>query len=451
MGVRVLLLLLLLLLVAVLSLAHSGGGAEQRFWWISDIHMDAHYAPQASPSTFCHTADAPALGRSMRETPIRGSAVGWARAGNHSSPWGQYGCDPPQEMVESALDFMLLNNPSPSFLVMGGDFSAHYSDSLSLVQSQISSVTEIFTSRFPNTTMFFALGNDDFYPDYDFEENDVQFQWLYTRWQSILPPSAKDTFLRGGYYSSVPMTGLRMVVLNSVVYSTHHQVRQNARARRGGARTTDDEDPLGQFAFLRQELMTARINKQAVYILSHIPLGGDNYNQKPFFVAEYMTTMKGILLEFQDVIVAMLSGHTHQDDFRLLYTDGEATVVDILSPSISTSNSNNPSVREVVFSPQLGYELLDWRQYIFDLYQANILNSPTWLVEYDLLMAYEMMDGPSPRGFQQLARALESDVRVFNQWSGFYATMFHPKRAEFRCAHLVTDNAAYAKCIGDIQ
>ena len=106
-------------------------------------------------------------------------------------------------------------------------------------------------------------GNDDFYPDYDFEENDVQFQWLYTRWQSILPPSAKDTFLRGGYYSSVPMTGLRMVVLNSVVYSTHHQVRQNARARRGGARTTDDEDPLGQFAFLRQELMTARTNKQA--------------------------------------------------------------------------------------------------------------------------------------------------------------------------------------------
>ena len=71
----------------------------------------------------------------------------------------------------------------------------------------------------------------------------------------------------------------------------------------------------------------------------------------------------------------MLSGHTHQDDFRLLYTDGEATVVDILSPSISTSNSNNPSVREVVFSPQLGYELLDWRQYIFDLYQANILVS----------------------------------------------------------------------------
>ena len=104
-----------------------------------------------------------------------------------------------------------------------GDYAAHGLTARSQAILAASTATEIIVSAFPDTPKLFALGNDDFYPDYDFVVGGPQLAYFWSLWKDYLPASAESTFLEGGYYAVTMHEDLLVLVLNSVIYNPEHQ------------------------------------------------------------------------------------------------------------------------------------------------------------------------------------------------------------------------------------
>ena len=132
-----------------------------------------------------------------------------------------------------------------------------------------------------------------------------------------------------------------------------------------------------------------------VLFIAHIP-SGDSDN-----LPSYGQLILNITKRYQEIIVGMLTGHTHKDQFQLvrnkkkyctlffrmsnynnnnmifLYLvmlkiqDKEGLYgVSLISPSVTPYGHINPSFR-IYHMDETTYELLDYQQYYLDLAKAN--------------------------------------------------------------------------------
>jgi hypothetical protein len=396
--------------VVVSISTHIGYASALTFWHLSDIHLDPLFLANGSSFSNCRVADPSAK----------------------VTPFGKYGCDAPQRLLESALDYMNRVQPNPDFIIISGDFSAHDYQDESSILSAISAATSLIQSKLnSNIPVFPAMGNDDCSADYKFSL--VNHTWTHELahlWAQWLPSSALDTFTYAGYYS-VPVTPqLTVVILNTVLYSPRLSQLHDM-----------DVDIGGQVAFVEQQLIQARNQGGKVLLVGHIPPGGAPYDDTDIWVEPYVQIFQDLATAYEDVLLAFAAGHLHSDDFRFL----ENTLV-LLAPSISLINHNNPGVRLFTLDDKSS-AIREIETHYADICLGNPANALAWGFEYSHREFYGIESPIDGYAMKDVFRAIMQDGRSFSAYNAVRTVQYDVNRYRYLCSIADADLGAWHDCL----
>lgn len=171
--------------------------------------------------------------------------------------------------------------------------------------------------------------------------SDFSSVWLYkhlwTLWSDWLPAEARDTILKGGYYTVTPRPGFRIISLSNMdCYIFNWWIYYNGR-----------ETSLPQLQWLHDTLLAAEKNDEHVHILAHIPSGGKDC--WPVWAREY----NRIIERFSNVISGIFNGHTHRDEMLLHYSKlGHPMAISWNGGSLTPYSYKNPNYRIYEVEPQ---------------------------------------------------------------------------------------------------
>lgn len=384
----------------------------ERFFHLSDIHIDPYYDAKADQSTFCRA-----------ELKMHCSVD--LSAPHMPNPNGQFGCDTPQSMFNSSLASMLDVDSAPSFILISGDISAHCMDSSSKVLHNINLTLGLLRSVYPNISIFPTIGNNDIYPHntlypgpsiYLTSLASVYEFWMGSDWT----PEINATFRQGGYYAAHPLPGIRIIGL-----CTQYWYKKWVHAYQSL------EDPANQSAWLEAQLASAYAANEQVLLTGHVPPVGIMESQwESKWVEKFLSL---IALYPPSFYIGMFFGHLHRDQFSIIYENGtfaedinkhmtnlfmapSYTPRDLSNPAFrifslnysvinNSSNSSNAS-KLINWERSLGNQsnrslstLLGYTQYYYDLLADyhHITKPPVWEFHYNFTNAYgiNLMDLPS--------------------------------------------------------
>ncbi|KAL5016932.1 hypothetical protein ScPMuIL_006521 [Solemya velum] len=384
-----------LLLAFRASSASDVGSADIGwFWQVTDFHYDANYSLHGNPSTMCHTSGGDKYNNGI---------------------YGNYLCDSPWRLVESAVNEMKSQNGTPDFILWTGDSVPHVKDSelnLAKVFENIRKVSDQLRDEFPNTTIYPVLGNHDPFPSNQMSDAMQYYQGVLnsSHWDYLLDEQQQADFIKGGYYSTVTDYGLRVLGLNTNLYYNMDKV------------TVMIWDPASQFEWMWNQLVDARQHNQMVYIVSHVAPGAfERMIDMTWFYPEHNERYLSILREFSDIIAVQIYGHDHTDSFRVLYSGPGLPVSSLLlSPAVTPWKStlpgvgaNNPSLRLYKYNRKTGL-VLDYIQYFVNLTAANTDNQTDWQVEYQATQEYNITD-LSANSLHKLLMSFKNDSSGYFQ------------------------------------
>lgn len=165
--------------------------------------------------------------------------------------------------------------------------------------------------------------------------------------------------------------GLRIISVNS-----------NYCARLNPWSLYDPVDPANQLSFLRDQLKEAEETGDYVHIIGHVP--PDHRECTEAWLFNYIRLME----RFGHLVRGQFFGHTHRDEFRLVFSTTNASdpvAFQFISPSITSYSSTNPAYRIYYIDPT-SFEVLHYETYFFNLTDCNgnlQHVKPFWRLEYD--------------------------------------------------------------------
>lgn len=177
-----------------------------------------------------------------------------------------------------------------------------------------------------------------------------------------------------GYYSSMLVDSLRLIALNTVIYSPNYNPVD------GGNQITDGKN---QMTWLSTQLTDAKTAGDKVYIAMHIPPGLDTYGYDKNGYAynwnklpqpnNWNDQFLALISQYPETITGILYGHTHMDELRRFYNpkDDSITEVGISCPGVTPNHQNNPGFKLVTYDTE-SKELLDFTTYY------TVPSSVTW-------------------------------------------------------------------------
>jgi sphingomyelin phosphodiesterase acid-like 3 len=427
----------------LLLLCVSSARGEQ-FLSVSDIHFD----PFADPS----------LVAKLEAADVSQWDAILATSGQTS--FSTYGIDINNALLQSAVAEMKARIPSPSFVLISGDFLAHkfqptyqqYATDKSqaaytaFVTKTIAYVSAAFRNAYPGVPVYPVLGNNDSdCGDYAIAPDSPFLADVRGIWSPLVRSRSFDRrFATGGYYhADVPaLHNVRIIALNTNFFSTNYK---NTCGKPG-------PDPgLQELTWLDAELQLAHREGKRVWLLFHIPPGLDVFdteewggacpNVKPqsFWKDEYQQRYLTILAAHRKTIVGSFAGHTHQDEFR--FAAGRFIHI---NPSVTPVFGNNPAF-EVVTVTRRG-DIVD--------YTAHNLPNVTlpWTREYSFREAYAKPSYDDAT-LRQLEAAIAADpgirTKYFNYYSSGVAKDSAAALAEWRgywCGLRTIPVPAFASC-----
>jgi sphingomyelin phosphodiesterase acid-like 3 len=275
------------------------------------------------------------------------------------------------------------------------------------IDKTVAFVAEQIRTAAGKAPVMFAVGNIDTYgagaaPDTTFFTNNAPA--LYTQFLSstVDQTTFVSTFTTGGYYSA-PELGSKLLVIS---------LNSNAFV----AGQPDNVFAVGELDWLNTQLAAAQAAGQKVWIIMHVPVGGNSQSTAPnaakagtpsqvnestaamMWDPGYQATFMQTLANYPGVITLMLAGHTHMDEYRILPT---GIVLEQL-PAISPCFGNNPSFK--VFT--VGQDTLtatDYQSFYFNLsnptgqfeslYQLSTVYSAQGSINSSLPLLYPQLVG----------------------------------------------------------
>jgi len=272
---------------------------------------------------------------------------------DRSSRASSYRFDSNIALFESALAAMKRAVPNPSLVLLPGDFFEHHfaqhvrerGGGTSADEAGIATMLRIATAfghAFPRAHFAIALGNNDApCGDYRTTNGSAYLKGVARIWEPLVnrdraAPDFAASFSRDGHYTAgLPMHGLRLAVVNSLLFS--QQYRGNCGSAGDGAAK--------ELAWLQRVLRRLPSGTRAV-VMMHIPPGFDAFSTQyahgflawPFLRAPYNGMLVNILATNSSRIAFGIAGHTHRFDFRLA-----GTVPVVILGSLSPIFENNPA------------------------------------------------------------------------------------------------------------
>jgi hypothetical protein len=436
------------------------------FLHISDIHLDVWYNGCVNSTSFCRAPD-------TRNASFTMSTC------EHPAPFGQFGCDSPAQLLSALLMAIgareraagdSASSPRSSFAIISGDFAAHRmwnaSTTLTAVRAASAALNETFAQL--GVDLVPALGNNDCYPNYcavsfndtssvAFVDNATEnatalYLALFEIWSGEfgwVPLSERESFVRGGYYSKLVrvanMTSLRIIVLNTMLFSPSHAPFVPGSAA--------DDEAQAQLKWFGEQLSAAGVRQEHTYVVAHIaPASNDYMLQRLWHEAyqtEYVSLVRAAAANANEV-VAHLFGHTHRDHFALLgganmtMADGMAF---LMAPSVSPVSGTNPTFRLVLVAASSG-QLLDYEQYFTDFLDSgnDSASFPQWTLEYAFDQAYDELS-LSYQALRELFDRLRSDPALMALWTARQLALADRGRVAAICAAGFTEYKQFQECI----
>lgn len=404
------------------------------FWHVSDFHSDKDYTTYGLREASCH------------HTPNQ-------TVSDDIGPYGDFLCDAPRVLVESAVTAMQKIKPDPDFILWTGDNLPHVPGlTFSDLCEETRWLVRLLRSSFPTSTLVPTLGNHDCSPA---NAMSPPFSSFLARagLDQLLPGSLGDTFGRGGYYNMSLRGSLRLVCLNSVLWYTGNKVFN----------ATDSDR---QLEWLRFQLQEANRNGEKVYLSGHVAPGFNNHaygeNAQQLLHDSVNERYHDIIAEFNNTVAGQFFGHQHGNTFVLL-SDGAGQFVGSahLAGSVTPwsrdtsplSYPNNPNVRLYKYDRSTA-RLLDYTVYYLDLDKANAQPqvAPTWEQLYTLSSSYGVADATTS-SMAELAERLWNSPELEALYRKYITALKEerPCNATCRrvelCAAWASRSKAHQKCM----
>jgi sphingomyelin phosphodiesterase acid-like 3 len=270
---------------------------------------------------------------------------------DRSSRPSSYGFDTNLALFDSAVAQMKRTVPNPGAVLISGDFLMHAfrkhvgGGPGAADEAGIESMRRIatkFGQSFPKSQFAIALGNNDIpCGDYRSAAGSRYLARVAGVWKPLVDrggasPDFAASFLRGGYYTAtLPLPRLRLIVLNTVPFSSEF---------RGNCPAGSDPAP-AELAWLRSILRDTPPGTRNI-VLMHIPPGFDalatdstyGFIAWPFWRTPYDTQLLDALESSPASVIYVIAGHTHRFDFRLA---GGVPIVGL--GAVSPIFNNNPT------------------------------------------------------------------------------------------------------------
>jgi sphingomyelin phosphodiesterase acid-like 3 len=384
----------LLLACLVLEVASSDDKIG-KFLWLSDVHLEPFYGqPQ---------------GLMYKGT----NATCNQNASLVSKPYGQFGCDAPKKLIQSAFaaQQQFVSNGDLDFVLVTGDFVRHGNDLLENpiqdTQAILSIMSQMLQSTYPNISIIPSFGNNDVTPGYylDLESPTPLLEMLTNGFAKLLRDDVEvATFSQGGYLARNVTETITILSLNTVMYSTKHQPDQ-----------TYMQDPLGQFDWFEGQLQLAQSAGRVVYVVGHISPTVGSFHHSQLWHDQYLERYFSILKNYREIVLGQLFGHVHSGEFRLLHHPQEKTIQYpmLLSTSLSPIYGDNPSFRVFQYKEDSGL-ILDYNTYYLDLASQG----PNWSQAKSFREKYQVPD-MSTSSLETIIQTLMSSPQKGSLWDVF--------------------------------
>lgn len=278
------------------------------------------------------------------------------------------------DTVQRKIHSILNSSNPPAFIIYTGDMPEH-GGNYDPAQRNINIDTVLVNlhrmSQVKNIPLFYSPGNNDaldgnycLFSDSTFSLVNGYSPYPYQAFNISKTPVGNKAFMisdenmASGYYSAKASNRLRIISLNSVIWSR-------------SVSTSCPQDiamqlPAGdkQMMWLEQQLASAAFEGDKVYLIMHIPPGADAFSSRndpsnPVMMwgtdtdkSTWQNQFLQKMSAYKNTVAGIFFGHTHMDEFRLIFdpvNEAQINQVAISSPGISPLFGNNPGFKLVQF------------------------------------------------------------------------------------------------------
>lgn len=244
----------------------------------------------------------------------------------------------------------------PQFIIILGDMVGHLRTSTDSVVKSESLVFSTLKNTFPLTPIFYVFGNNDsiqanygpFHSPDQTKTQESPFEIAKTlgNWKNgflstgtkceinnKLFPCILSENIQNGFYSARLKSKLRLISLNSVLFSPKRTL-------------VAAQDASYQLEWLDKELNLAEKNNESVLIAMHIPPGMNVYDNSSFWLPDEQNKFISIIKSHSNHIIAILASHTHAEELKIIRDKSDKPLETIFfTAALSTSHGNVPSVK----------------------------------------------------------------------------------------------------------
>ena len=372
---------------------------SKQAWVITDTHFDDLYVAGTAAKCFtvdcCHADSVPRNGQED----------------NLSGRCGHYDCYVPLSTISSGLDFIAKNGNDGDvvFWLMDAVPGDVLSQSIDQNKERVKVMANEIKKKLPNMRIFPTPGNHDYYlsSEWNYPPNcEWMLEHMADCFSDWLSTEAIETFKIGGYYTQLIESRLRIISLNFVFFDTFsiHSGKY------------PEKDPGDMVAWFKTTLKNAKAAGEKVIIISHEAVGLKNSGKNdlnPTFNQDYATLME----EYADIVITHLSGHSHDETFRVLPSLENPKFHMLLNPALTTWQNINPKLRKITYDLT---KVTDWTTYMLDIAECNAASSGyNWKELYTASSAYGKSDF-STTGLKKLLEKLNNDSTMWTKWLKYY-------------------------------
>jgi hypothetical protein len=162
------------------------------------------------------------------------------------------------------------------------------------------------------------------------------------------------------------------------------------------------------FRWFNKTISNAFHLNDRILLLAHVPFGINENLLYRFYDIQYEQKLLSIIKKYSSNIIMCLTGHRHQDIFRV-YSSFNQTLGILGHPSISpTGYLSQPSIRKYSYNKK-SLILTDYEQYILNLIEAERTNKDQWKFSYRFSSWYHQTKEITSKSLFQLVQLIRKD------------------------------------------
>jgi sphingomyelin phosphodiesterase acid-like 3 len=404
--------------------------AEVKFVVLSDLHFNPFLKSALSAKMLENTNFADWKKQFERKRAEIADNYGYQKENQ------QFLSDSSYFLFLSVLTNMQQVCPAPTFILLTGDMVAHsFKEQCAKVKPQLDPelalincerfVLYMFNSVYGSQQAIFpVIGNNDT-PKHDYPPRTNFLKPIAELWKSHVSQvkSVQESFKKsfeenGSYIVSLPsIPQCKLLVFNSSILVK-----------------SSPEEYTRTLTWLGDNLST-----NTCWLACHIPPGYNSRDGEPLWQKDALNKFVDTLSGYGQPPAYMFCGHTHRDEFRLVYgSDKKAKCIVHVAPSISPCYNNNPAYQ--VFTADTNGTISGFDTIFPTNFRAmNNGNSSSWASFSDLGWTNEysfrfLYGGDySVATFEKFAKSLENEEGdQFNNYKRYFTASFGSDAVERR-------------------